>query len=656
MIYFPNTTRPRLIFRRNSSRLTEAKSSLTVELAEIRTHSSLASSSAVPLRYELERVRTELDSVKSHAAWLESELTSRTDQASELRSAHAVEAASLRVNLEEARVERDDVRLSLEALQRAEERLRGETERLSKTLRNTRGEAADAARAFEDELVAERRLSELGNEKAERALERYEGLRRDMETTKKLAEAAAKESGHELSRMGKEMEARAQDALEALGRDKDAEIERLKRRVKEAQDSKKNIEDELLRSPVPSRRRRRRTGGTPSPASLADNMEGESINLSQEDADEPMSLTDLYQRLSETEDELSAERTERRRVELFLERIHLDIEQKTPMMRQRHWEYTAAISAQEELRTRLDDALAEAEAAKEQARAAQTEMSGADFEFQSLRKENTDLATQVQALLQEQLDGSSNISGESTPSVDIVTFGSISELQAQNQRLLREYRTLQDTVSNLECKLESDPLQIRISEAEEELSQLREERERQVTLVKGIVQQRDLYRALLAKNDSTLLASGTSSGGAPRDPSDGTPTAIFLEDKNKGLEEELVKLKSDLALAQAAKSQLEERAARMDMHAAELSVSVDSLRTQISSANAAQARADADAQYNREQVGRLEGLVERVRAESMRSVESKRAMQSVNAQLQKALEAARTEGLQHEQQLRQVRA
>mmetsp|Transcript_59757 Transcript_59757/g.177074 ORF Transcript_59757/g.177074 Transcript_59757/m.177074 type:complete len:2177 (-) Transcript_59757:51-6581(-) len=627
--------------REEISQLTASKSALNAELTELRTNASLSTSSAVPLRYELERTRTDLESVKSHSNWLESELDARTADLAKARANHSELSSVLRSDLDDANARADEASTTLEASRRAEERLRSELDRAGARLRDIRTEAADREAALEEELVAERRLVELSKEKSDRAEARHDALRGEVESMKKLAEAAAADSRDEMERLGREMEEKGKKALEELAAEKDRTIAELEQHVQEAERGRKKIEEDLMKTPNALKRRKRR-----SPLAITagdDAMEGTTA----EDGG-PISLTDLYTRLSETEDELEAERTENKRLHLMLRRIQIDIEEKTPLMRQQAREAEAAIRAGDELRARTEEALAEAEAERARARAAELERAERDGECRALRRENGDLASQVQALLRSASDAPRENNGIGVGSGDVVDFGSVAELQSQNQRLLREHRRLQDQVSELGFKLETDPLRTRVEEADAELAKLREERERQVTMVKGIVQQRDLYRALLAKSDIKALAS--AEGGSDK------VLAIEgnTEAKNRHLEDQVAKLQSDLLSATNAKTSLEERIARLDVHAADLSSSIDALRTDVSVAHAAKARSDADASYHRDRVARLEESLDNSRKEAARGAEGRKELQRVNGDLQKSLEVARVDGTKFEQRLRQV--
>ena len=77
----------------HNSRLTESKTALTAQLTEIQTESKLSGSSAIPLRLELERVKTELGSITTHSDWLGNELTARNDALAKLREKYGKDVA-----------------------------------------------------------------------------------------------------------------------------------------------------------------------------------------------------------------------------------------------------------------------------------------------------------------------------------------------------------------------------------------------------------------------------------------------------------------------------------------------------------------------------------------------------------------------------------
>ena len=154
-------------------------------------------------------------------------------------------------------------------------------------------------------------------------------------------------------------------------------------------------------------------------------------------------------------------------------------------------------------------------------------------------------------------------SGVEVPS-DIPT--SIEEIQSQNQRLLGEHRRLTGVVKELEEKLKSDSLRQKLDAAEKDLATLREDRQQQEQLVAKIVQQRDLYRALLSKHDSKLLGSEEEEVTAIEMTKRQSEKAKALEMKNEDLEMELAKAKGELDRISRDKDTISERLARQNNH------------------------------------------------------------------------------------------
>ncbi|MGH3055679.1 MAG: hypothetical protein ACRDL7_11950, partial [Gaiellaceae bacterium] len=343
----------------------------------------------------------------------------------------------------------------------------------------------------------------------------------------------------------------------------------------------------------------------------------------------PFSLTDLLDRLAETEDELSEERGERRKLELYLNRIKHDIEAKTPIIRAQRREYELALKGQEVASARLSDALADAEDCRKRSDELQAEVHILQRDQEEIKRENEDLARQVQALLRSRMMPGNRSSSqqafggeeEGGPS-DLVEFGSVEEMQIQNQRMFRELHRLTKKVTGLERHLDQDKLRNSLNIAEEELSQQREERDRQVSLVAGIVQQRDLYRALLAKADSNYLRNAEADDGTTDRETAiviaGGATSPTQNLSSKAVAEELNKLRADMVAVRGEKSALEERVSRLDIYCSDLTATADKMRSELISAEGGRARSDAEVAFLKNRCERLEVRVEEARAESKR--------------------------------------
>ena len=631
--------------QQHNSRLTESKTALTAQLTEIQTESKLSGSSVIPLRLELERVKTELGSITTHSDWLGNELTARNDALAKLREKYGKDVAKAQSDLENVRYELDEVQAKLAGSKSREDKLRSDLEASENRRREQEREAIDAQQSLEEELLNERRLVDLAKDAKDRMQARYEQTRKEMESMKKLAVAAEADARAEMDRLVAEAEERGRLALVEVDEEHARATERLEAKLQEAEEGRKRIEDGLLSTPTPLRRRKRLAIAAEGASDAADGQVGGA-----EEEEGPLSLTDLYEAKAAVEDELLYERRERARLELYLKKIQLDIESKTPEIRRRQRVYEVAIQAQDELKARLSQALDEAEMARGEQQNLVVEKGQLETSCRDLRTENTDLAKQVQALLRAQAGA---VAGSTDD--DIVEFQSIDDLQVRNQRLLREHRRLNHKVAELEKELKTDETQAKLADCQAQLAVLREEREKQVTLVAGIVQQRDLYRALVAKHDGNLLTSPDGQDGS-RTTLALTDRASSLQEDNKKLNDEVARLTAELSAAKSNQEALEERLARLDAHAMDLSASVQRLNGSLMAANSSTARAEADASYHQDRSKRLEIQLEDIRKELTNASAARQELDKVNATLQESLAEVKADSSRNEMQLRQVEA
>ena len=127
------------------------------------------------------------------------------------------------------------------------------------------------------------------------------------------------------------------------------------------------------------------------------------------------------------------------------------------------------------------------------------------LERDAVRGESKDLAKQVQTLLKTRLEtpSSTPLLPPSSASLDDTSvFTNVDELQSCNQSLVSEVNNLKATVSHLRKTDDKASLNARLNDAVEELKSLKEERSKQELMVEAIVEQRDMYRKLLAQSDA----------------------------------------------------------------------------------------------------------------------------------------------------------
>jgi len=584
------------------------------------TKLKLTESSAVPLSYEVERTRKELDSLSAHTQWLEKELQERTDQLVQEKQKHSDQTLELSQKLDVTVVERDEYQSTVTALKKSQHDLRTKTEELALKLREAEQEAANIKESSTQEIQVERNLVALQQQQLDNRAHEYNRLIKEKESLTKLANQASQATKREVDSIRLKLEEESQQILNEQNERYSREVALLQSKLDDANRRRREAEDGFMASPRP------RLAAPSRPMLMQGNSE------------EPLGLTDLYERLAQAEDEAQKERTERKRLSLYIEKIQAEIEAKTPQIRREREEGQFAKQQLQESGARLEAALGEIKAVHQDLKEVTLDKEELTKQNRELKQETTELAKQVQALLV------SRAGGEVNSDIPIT----VQEIQTQNQQLLQEHRRLSSTIADLEERLQDDPVQNKLEKAEEELKILREEREKQEAAVTGIVAQRDLYRAVAFSQNSALEGGEIDS-------------LSNLADKNKQLAQRCAELETSLAKARSDldgmvrdKETLEHRVARYEALTSELTASVDELQTKLSSAVASVARIESDAAYHRDKCTRLEELVDQSRAEAQRAQESAYQMQTVNANLQKAVSAANAEASKREHESRQV--
>lgn len=603
---------------------------------EIETQAKLGDSEVVPLRYQVQRLTVEMDSISSHATWLEAELKSKNEQVANLRTAHASDVAQLRRELDTTVVEKDELDGEATTLRRQLQGVQTKLERSALELRDSRNQASDKALEMEQESVASQRLITLQKEQMERLQARHESMSRQMESMKQLAKEAEQDGNNELQAKEQDWERKTKAILQQQTQDYKLQMADLTGKLEDANRRCKKAEDGVLLTDASSRPKPPRQ-----PLAIT-NRAGVD--------DEPLNLTDLYGRVAEAEDALAAETLRRRKAEIRVARIEADIQARAPELIRQRRDYEMAIERQEEYKNRLQAALEEAQDARSQYNELQREMGRMQKRNKELEDDTSELAKQVQVLLVSRSTSSTaTIDGSSQVPASVV------EMQSTNQRLLAEHRRLTARVAELEVMLQQGAWRNKAESFERELETLREDRKRQVVLVEGIVQQRDLYRALVNKQDSNLLGSQSEEVSALQVVKTQSERTKALEEGKKRLQNELAVARAELGTVSRDSEAASERLARYEAFNAELSKTVDRLQLQLSAAKADIARTAANAEFHKEKSVRMEETLERSREGIARVSASKSDLQRINQGLQEYVSKANAEASKLEGELEQVR-
>lgn len=635
--------------REEISRLTKSNLEYQDKLVQMETQAKLGGSEVVPLKMQVHRMTTEIDTISSHNTWLNSQLESQTELLAKTRKNHATEIAQVRSALAEAIGAQEAAAAELANLQRQMTTLEAKNDRLSRELLDVQTNAAQAKADAEEELQKTQTVVQMQKTQLEFLQQKHDSVVGQLQALKKHALEAEQETDRALQVRAQELEIQSKQVLQDQAADFQQQVANLQEELRLTQRRLKDAEDGLLLANTPSRRGGSAGGTARATLAIRDRAEPATT-----DDEEPLNLTELYVRLAETEDALAAERLRRKKTQILLERIKAEIEASAPNYIRQRKEFEKAIERQQEYKKRLTAALDEAKAARQETNEYQSEMSRLQARNKELEEETRELAKQVQTLLVARSNsGSFGLGGDtgppSAPSTAVV------QMQTTNQRLSAQVRKMTETIKELEGKLQEDTLRKQVDAYEQDLATLREERRRQEVMVESIVQQRDLYRALLAKQDSQLLASPEEESSALQLVQRHSARAKSLEEAKNSLEMDLARARADLATRDKDKEMASERLARYEALNEELTKTVDRLQAEVSQANGAVARNVAEATFYREKIVRLEETLERHRNEVDRITAAKSDLQRINADLQDAMSKANAEKSRYESELEQTK-
>ena len=476
-------------------------------------------------------------------------------------------------------------------------------------------EHSEVIQKLQEALLAEQHLNMLHQGNQEQYKHRISSLEHSLETMTQMAREAEDEQRALEEKILQQSEAITKEICEA----KDNEISRLELKVEELQNEKEALEQELEATQQRHLRRRR-------PALVPEGESEASSTALQQSA--PYSLTDLLDRLTEKEEQLSEEIAERRRAELILKKTQLEIEARTPAIRAQRREYELAIRAKQEAEARLEDALVELQRERKHSEEASSSQAYLEKELAWTQRENHDLARQIQSLLRSRMGESPQVMEDNDL---IVEIEGVEEMQQQNQKLVREYRRLTDRVTELEQQLDESTLKKALEVAKKELDFLQEERNRQAVLVKGIVQQRDMYKELCGEKETDAQLKLLPS----------TEEAAKNSSAESNLQEEIYKLQGDLLHTRNENKALQEQASRLDAYASNLASSLNKVQAELLSANSSCARSEAEVEFLKQQCSRLKESLEGAKEEILCVQKDRIELQSINSELERLLTQAR---------------
>lgn len=587
--------------REEINRLNELNAKMGAQLANREIEAKLQESEAIPLLHERDRLRTEIESLQTHANWLQGELQARTSSYQRLKHEAHDRQLQLQLQLQQTENDKEAFAVRERELLKIEGRLQTQLEQLSRDMMLDKQELASVKESTALEVQQERKLANLQKEHLLRWEHRYNDVVRE---------------NHVLQAAAKEVQALADQQLLQMRQQIELEYQqKFQEKIAEYQfqiQQKQDAQPALAALPAPT-----------------------------EDDDAPIGLTEAYERLEQAKAQLRREKLRADRAELLNQRIVKEIEEKTPLMNRQREEYELAMDQMQEYQSRLEQALQDKEEARADCFEARRVANKWHKQYEEKAAETQLLATQVQTLLLSRAGGDMK--------EDDVT--SVAAMQNQNQRLVVENQRLQNKVNELEGRLNSDEITNKLAAANSELDSLRHQRKLQEEAVEKILQQRDLYRSLCniggnlsAEQDQTVQEFSREQmelvKKLQRDLAEADQKfSAVLGERDKLLRE---------------KETLDERLLRYEMHNKELTESLNRIEGELHVARGALARDQLEAKFHTDKCLRLEETLQRLRDELGHVTSAKNELQRINAELQHSLAEAKNLVAQKETEKQQA--
>lgn len=475
-----------------------------------------------PLRHQAARLQKELDGSKQHTEWLEMQLTEKTKSIQTLRQSVAKQSHDLEDLKMRSAEEMASMKRQLENARLTSKKLESSLIYSKEQIKELQAANVHDEEHFQNELSAQRRLADLYKESAADASARVtelQGLCESLRT--KLAEANEALST-ENERTKQQVEHLFREQTEAY----EKRIEELQIEVNAANAKIQEMEKKKIMS--------LQTASTIADLSSA---AGEA-HL----AAHGLTPKQMYDHIVELEEALRETQGEKDKLQLYMDRIVKEVQEKAPVIMGLRLEHERAVASHTQMSERLESCMQSLAHSKKKEAQAWSEKETYEKKCSALAQSVDDLSRQVQHLLfrsQEQRLSQSITTPGVVVSENLVVFKDVEELQVRNQQLLTVIRELTERIQKskkpndviLDADLPSGPgnarivissdsdeedsdatssLDRRLVLAKNELQELRAEREQERQMIAAIVKQRDMYRVLLAQADNKFLDDDTN--------------------------------------------------------------------------------------------------------------------------------------------------
>ncbi|KAI9916664.1 hypothetical protein PsorP6_017902 [Peronosclerospora sorghi] len=469
-----------------------------------------------PMTHALTRAQKEAEAAQLHSQWLEEQLAEKTKTVQELRHEMAKRSHDLEELKTRTAEELTSAKRQLESARLANKKLEGALIKSKEALKELQAAKIHDEEALENELNAQRRLAKLYQESAAEASARVTELQSRCDGLHKSLCDSEQAMAHETERTKAQVEHLFREQAKAS----EARIQALQDDLQRAEQRIKDLEAKKIFSLQTAS-----AVADLSPSAGEAHLAAHGLTAKQ-----------MYDHILELEETLQAERTEKDKLQLYMDRILKEVQEKAPVLMGLRLDLERTIASHTQVSERLEQCMQELAKSKSNEQEAFKEKKTLEKKCETLRQSVDDLSKQVQHLLFRSHDTRGQTNSLDVGSENLVVFKDVEELQVRNQQLVAVIRELtemnkamtSDHVNDRQIDADSSgstahwiitgdsddeldqgganiAIKKRLSMARKELQNLRAEREQEREMITAIVKQRDMYRVLLAQSDIKIL-------------------------------------------------------------------------------------------------------------------------------------------------------
>ncbi|KAL6717489.1 Protein mlp1 [Lecanora helva] len=489
------------------------------EVSRLEQSVQSADNASTNAKFHEQGLQQEIESLKRNNDWLDNELKTKAAE-------HAKNRKEKGLRIAELQRQNEELQNTIDAANRTETNLRRRLDELSQKADESflkvqvlEEQAAKRDEAFRVELDAANRLTELTRNSANTERERQQDLAMQLET----AREDAREQNATLNAMA-ETEHRAREAADATIAELEVKIEELQTALSASQvrRSTENAHEGVNGYTTP-------THGTATP--LASPGVGRLKGR--------LSLTQVYSGYNDLKGELDFEKRRSEKLSNALDEMVQDLESRQPEIEELRSDHSRLESEVAEMSSLVDIVGKERDNAVKAAKKWEGQIEAKAREGEVLRQQLRDLSCQVKVFLMEvhlrdqghhdlsaearaQLErvALGQIDKESTEgmtdtdrfiSENLVTFRNISELQEQNNSLLKITRELGEKMEQEEATRKQLQETQNWDELQQKYERCKDEVKALVTQSQSYIRERDMFRRMLTHRGQLPVGADTSS-------------------------------------------------------------------------------------------------------------------------------------------------